>query len=91
MTNSSNVLSDTIPHQLRGFLTNYQTMVLETPRYDRCTACSDTILNEYKKRGSQFLLEALENPDVLEEITGLKELKQGLEEESIVWDMDEVE
>lgn len=32
-----------VPHQLRGFLAQFRTMLIEGPAYDRCTGCSATV------------------------------------------------
>ena len=52
--------------------------------YDRCTACSPTILKEYGERGFEFLLEVFNRPGILEEVTGLKALQE--EEIDLGWD-----
>ena len=44
-------------------------------RYDRCTACSQVVLDQYHKRGLDFLFEAFQNPKYLEDLTGLTQLK----------------
>lgn len=44
-------------------------------RYDRCTACSPVVLEQYKQRGLEFLFEAFQNPKYLEDLTGLTKLK----------------
>jgi ubiquitin-like modifier-activating enzyme ATG7 len=32
-----------VPHQLRGFLAQFKTMLIEGPAYERCTGCSSTV------------------------------------------------
>lgn len=32
-----------VPHQLRVFLAQFRTMLIEGPAYDRCTGCSATV------------------------------------------------
>lgn len=32
-----------VPHQLRGFLAQFKTMMIEGSNYDRCTGCSDIV------------------------------------------------
>ena len=65
-----------VPHQIRGFLSSFSTMVLNGSGYDKCTACSTSILSAYEKDGTCFLLKALRTPSLLEEISGLKEMKK---------------
>lgn len=37
-----------VPHQIRGFVANYSTMLIIGHAYDRCTACSPAVLKGYK-------------------------------------------
>jgi len=64
----------TLPHQLRGFLTHFNALPLHGNAYSKCTACSETIVNEYNSRGIEFLLEVFNNPLYLEKITGLTQM-----------------
>ncbi|PVV04772.1 hypothetical protein BB560_000714 [Smittium megazygosporum] len=51
-----------IPHQIRGFLGDFQQHIVLGNSYDKCTACSDTIINAYKNRKiNNFLLCAFNN------------------------------
>jgi len=75
-----------LPHQIRGYLSHFNNLMVMGYAYDRCTACSPTILAEYKKRGFEFLLEVFNRPEVLEEVTGLKALQE--EEIDMGWDDD---
>lgn len=36
------VLGD-VPHQIRGFLSRFESMKLVGPAYDKCTGCSDSV------------------------------------------------
>ena len=76
-----------IPHQIRGFLSHFSNLLITGQAYDRCTACSQAVIQEYRKRGFDFVRQALENPSYLEEITGLKQLH--LETQDVEWDIDE--
>lgn len=79
-----------IPHQVRGFLTHFANLLIVGAQYDKCTACSDQILNEYKARGFDFLLEAFNNPTYLEDLTGLSKLHAETEAATTEWEaMDE--
>ena len=40
------------------------------------TACSSIVRKEYRERGIEFVTEALQKPEYLEELTGLAELKR---------------
>lgn len=68
-----------IPHQVRGSLPVFGMTVFTGHAFDRCTACSALILREYKEHGIEFLLRALRNPSVLEDISGLTAMKKETE------------
>ncbi|CAG8638656.1 4963_t:CDS:10, partial [Acaulospora colombiana] len=79
-----------IPHQMRGFLNHFNNMIVVGQAYDRCTACSEFIIDEYQTRGFEFLERAFNSPTYLEEITGLTKLHQESENvDDFVWDDDE--
>ena len=42
--------------------------------YEYCSCCSNKIIEEYKKNNKQFIIKVLNNPEYLEEISGLKQL-----------------
>ena len=63
-----------VPHQIRGFLSTFQNMVISGKSYDCCSACSETITNAYAKDGWEFVKRALNERDYVEELSGLKEV-----------------
>jgi ubiquitin-like modifier-activating enzyme ATG7 len=69
-----------LPHQIRGFLSSFQNVLLHGERFDNCTACSSAILQHYRDAPSEFLLNALTRPEYLEELSGLSALKQSVDE-----------
>lgn len=75
----SNPLS-TVPHQLRGFLGNFETMKVWGPSYPNCSACSPAITNTWREQGWDFVRQALDTPDIINEISGLREVQQRAEE-----------
>jgi len=64
-----------VPHQLRGFLSQWSNMPLYGASFDRCVACSNAIVKEYLTRGFDFLLEAFNNPTFLESVSGITEMR----------------
>jgi len=64
-----------VPHQLRGFLSQWSNMPLSGASFDRCVACSNAIVKEYLTRGFDFLLEAFNNPTFLESVSGITEMR----------------
>ncbi|KAG9294887.1 hypothetical protein G9A89_003227 [Geosiphon pyriformis] len=80
-----------IPHQIRGFLSDFKILTLTGNHYTGCTACSDTILTQYQQHGWEFLLRALQSPKWIEELTGLTKLHnetEKLEDFATEWDED---
>lgn len=69
-----------LPHQLRGFLGNFDTMKLETPAYEYCSACSKPIQEGYEEGGWEFVARALNEPQYLENVSGLSEVQRKAEE-----------
>ncbi|SCW03872.1 LAFE_0H00892g1_1 [Lachancea fermentati] len=67
---SDGILGD-IPHQIRGFLSEFKTLQLETPAYEFCSACSCLVIEEFKSRGWEFVKQALNNYKYVEEVCGL--------------------
>ena len=63
-----------VPHQIRGFLSRFQNVIPASQRFDKCTACSNIVLNEYAKDGFEFLLKVFNTPNYLEDLTGLSKL-----------------
>jgi len=69
-----------IPHQIRGDISNYRYFLPHSEPFIHCTACSDIIINYYKKEGIEFLLKVFNNPDFLEEVSGLSEFHKRTED-----------
>ena len=63
-----------VPHQIRGFLSRYQNVLPASKRFDKCTACSDIVLEEYRNNGFEFLCKVFNCPNFLEDLTGLSQL-----------------
>eukprot|EP00898_Chlorokybus_atmophyticus_P004525 jgi/Chlat1/5073/Chrsp33S05065 len=78
-----------LPHQIRGFLTHWSNLMVKGPAFDKCTACSSTVVSEYRQRGADFVLQVLKHPEYLEELTGLEALKSGVDEYLAEWDADD--
>lgn len=63
-----------VPHQIRGFLSNFSNMLVIGKSYSCCSACSDTVVNAYTKDGWDFVRKALNEKGYVEELSGLKEV-----------------
>ncbi|XVF25658.1 hypothetical protein REPUB_Repub13aG0232400 [Reevesia pubescens] len=79
-----------LPHQIRGSLPLFQQMTLVGHSSNSCTACCSTVVSEYRKRGMQFILQAINHPTYLEDLTGLTELMKSANSFQLDWD-DEIE
>lgn len=79
-----------VPHSIRGFLAQFQQVLPASHVFLHCIACSEKVLNEYETRGFEFLLQAFNTPDYLEDITGLTELQKETENAE-VWELSDLE
>jgi len=68
-----------VPHQIRGFLSNFTSMNIVGRAYDCCSACSERVLDTYQKDGWSFVEKALNDKDYVEELSGLKEVHRAAE------------
>ena len=70
----------TVPHQLRGYLSTWQTIQVKGRAYDCCSACSPPILGAYEKDGWEFVKKAINERGYVEEVSGLAEVQRMAEE-----------
>ncbi|KAM7500708.1 hypothetical protein LguiA_025122 [Lonicera macranthoides] len=75
-----------LPHQIRGSLSQFSQMTLVGHSSNSCTACCNIVVSEYRKRGMEFLLEAINHPTFLEDLTGLTELMKSASAFELDWD-----
>jgi ubiquitin-like modifier-activating enzyme ATG7 len=79
----------TVPHQLRGYLSTWQTIQVKGKAYDCCSACSPAILEAYEQGGWEFVRRAINEKGYVEEVSGLAEvqrLAEQAEREMEEWD-----
>ncbi|KAF4551447.1 Ubiquitin-like modifier-activating enzyme atg7-like protein [Elsinoe fawcettii] len=83
----------TIPHQLRGFMSNWSTMTIKGRAYDCCSACSPKIVGAYEHDGWEFVKRAISEQGYVEEVSGLAEVQRRAEEvaDDVDWDDEEGE
>lgn len=62
-----------IPHQIRGSLVSYTMMIPTVPAFNKCTACSEPIIDSYKNDKIDLVANACESADgsYLENLSGL--------------------
>ncbi|KAI8525685.1 hypothetical protein RHMOL_Rhmol13G0248700 [Rhododendron molle] len=75
-----------LPHQVRGSLSQFSQMTLVGHASNSCTACCTTVVSEYRKRGMDFVLQAINHPTYLEDLTGLTELVKSASSFQLDWD-----
>ncbi|KAL3143295.1 Ubiquitin-like modifier-activating enzyme ATG7, variant 2 [Trebouxia sp. C0009 RCD-2024] len=63
-----------VPHMIRGQLSGFTQMCLAGQAFRQCTACSQTVVDQYRQSGWPFLWQALQEPKFLEDLTGLTQL-----------------
>lgn len=68
-----------VPHQIRGFLSNFNSLNIIGQAYDCCSACSEKVLTAYEDGGWEFVEKALNDTDYVEELSGLKEVQRAAE------------
>ncbi len=54
-----------------------------TPRFHQCTACSDPVVHAYRERGADLVLDVMDEPGKLEQLTGLDKLQAGCDPSEI--------
>lgn len=77
-----------VPHQIRGFLSTFQNMVISGQSYDCCSACSQKVCDAYREGGWDFVKKALTEKGYITELSGLAEVQRRAEEvaEGLDWD-----
>ncbi|KAI9019505.1 hypothetical protein CLU79DRAFT_804841 [Phycomyces nitens] len=73
--NDAPSLLGVVPHQIRGFLGQFSNMLIVGQAYDRCTACSAKVIESYEADPTGFLMNVVQDPLYLEQITGLDQMK----------------
>jgi ubiquitin-like modifier-activating enzyme ATG7 len=80
-----------IPQQIRGSVFSHTMHHLCGERNPFCTACSDKLLDAYRAGGAGFLLRCINSPLYIEEVCGVKQLKEVWEADAkeICWSSDD--
>mmetsp|Transcript_31027 Transcript_31027/g.80814 ORF Transcript_31027/g.80814 Transcript_31027/m.80814 type:complete len:884 (+) Transcript_31027:49-2700(+) len=69
-----------VPHMLRGNLTGFNLTCMEGRAFSQCTACSSTVVRQFRQQGWELVLRATQEPAYLEELTGLAALQQAMQQ-----------
>ncbi|KAF5596753.1 ubiquitin-like modifier-activating enzyme atg-7 [Fusarium pseudoanthophilum] len=78
-----------VPHQIRGYISTFQKLVIRGQSYDCCSACSPKILDAYRSDGWGFVKRALQEKDYVSELSGLAEVQRSAEAMSSQVDWEE--
>lgn len=78
-----------VAHQIRGFLSTFQNMLIRGESYPNCSACSKPIIDAYKESGYGFVKKALDEKDYVLELSGLAEVQRQAELMAADVDFDE--
>jgi ubiquitin-like modifier-activating enzyme ATG7 len=80
-----------VPHQLRGFLAQFNTLRIVGQAYDRCTGCSAAVVKAYRSLGFEMLMRAFNEEQYLEKLTGLDKMYAEAEEleAAVDWDVED--
>ncbi|KWU45836.1 E1-like protein-activating [Rhodotorula sp. JG-1b] len=68
-----------VPHQIRGFLGNFDALKITGQAYDRCTGCSEAIIRAYRTDPFALVESACDDAKYLERLTGLDKLEEETE------------
>ncbi|GAA5825665.1 hypothetical protein JCM11251_000328 [Rhodosporidiobolus azoricus] len=80
-----------VPHQIRGFLAQFENLKITGQAYEKCTGCSKAILDAYRSSPFDLVRQACEDAKHLERLTGLDKLEEETEKlmaEGVDWDED---
>lgn len=84
------ILGD-VPHQIRGFLSNFSTLKLETPAYHHCSACSLQVVESCREAGWDFVKAALDDHTYIERLCGLSKVQEDADKVVQQWEEEEEE
>ncbi|KAK3164774.1 hypothetical protein QOZ80_1AG0024510 [Eleusine coracana subsp. coracana] len=74
-----------LPHQIRGSLSQYHLLTLLGYSSSNCTACSNVVLSEYRRRDMGFVMQVINEPTYLEDLTGLTDLMKSAACSQVEW------
>ncbi|GAA6012860.1 hypothetical protein JCM10207_008357, partial [Rhodosporidiobolus poonsookiae] len=83
-----------VPHQIRGFLAQFDNLKITGQAYERCTGCSKAILAAYAADPFNLVRQSCEDAKHLERLTGLDKLEEETEKllaEGLDWDEEDEE
>ncbi|KAG8056210.1 hypothetical protein GUJ93_ZPchr0001g29876 [Zizania palustris] len=65
-----------LPHQMQGSLSKCVLSTVLCNSSSNCIACSNVVLSEYRRRGFDFVMQAINDSTHLKDLTGISDLKK---------------
>ncbi|GAA6014448.1 hypothetical protein JCM11491_007057 [Sporobolomyces phaffii] len=78
-----------VPHQIRGYLAGFNNLKITGQAYNRCTGCSQPMLEAFERDGFELVRQACADAKYLERVTGLDKLEEETEKmlaEGVDWE-----
>ena len=72
-----------IPQQLRGDLSSFSNMIMYGECFNKCIGCSAAVADGYEANRKEFIISALNQPDFLEDVTGITAMKENINVDDI--------
>ena len=69
-----------LPHQVRGSLLTHTSVLPTGGMFPQCSACGAGVLAAFRGAGFEFVERVCKEPEVLDEVSGLRELRRAAEE-----------
>jgi ubiquitin-like modifier-activating enzyme ATG7 len=80
-----------LPQQIRGYLAHFTTILPVTRAFQHCTGCAPAVIEAYKREGAGLVLRVCNEQGVLEEMTGLAQMRRETDALELSWSEDEDE
>ena len=67
-----------IPQQIRGDLSSFSMNVMYGECFDKCIGCSGKVQEAFQVDREEFIINACNKPDYLEDLTGITEMNNNI-------------
>jgi ubiquitin-like modifier-activating enzyme ATG7 len=74
-----------VPHQIRGFIHNWQVLPMTGERFKCCVGCAEAIVEGYARDPTAFVERAVNEPNFLEEASGIAAMKASVVDDACDW------
>eukprot|EP00397_Hematodinium_sp_SG-2012_P013395 GEMP01013600.1.p1 GENE.GEMP01013600.1~~GEMP01013600.1.p1 ORF type:complete len:628 (+),score=100.93 GEMP01013600.1:6-1889(+) len=75
-----------MPTLLRGYIADFQVFCLESEPFNNCVCCSPAVIKLYQENPLGFARTVLENANILEQCSGLTNMKNDIDLAAVEWD-----